>query len=126
MANRVNYKGDLTAWYCVSDMIKAIEWYQNVLGFKLQYKMDEMGWCEMETGAERVSLGLSQTEKVEKGGGAVLVFGVTDIESAVASLKEQGVKFDGDIKVHEGFVKLATFYDPDGNTLMFSQSLTGN
>jgi hypothetical protein len=33
------------------------------------------------------------------------------------------VRFDGDTMTIEGMVKLATFYDLDGNKLMFSENL---
>ncbi len=48
--------------------------------------------------------------------------GVKDIAQARAGLEGKGVKFDGDAVEIPGMVKLATFFDPDGNTYMFSQS----
>ena len=33
------------------------------------------------------------------------------------------MRFDGETREIEGMVKLATFYDPDGNALMLSQRL---
>ncbi|NIN24210.1 MAG: VOC family protein, partial [Candidatus Aminicenantes bacterium] len=41
------------------------------------------------------------------GGNAVLTWGVKDIEAARSTLESSGVKFDGDIRIIEGMVKLA-------------------
>ncbi len=70
-----------------------------------------------------VDVGLSQIETVPLGGGATIVFGVADIDVAKAQLDARGVRQDGDIQVIPDMVKLLTFYDPDGNAMMFSQSL---
>jgi CreA protein len=43
--------------------------------------------------------------------------------AARAHMEAQGVRFDGPSVSHEGMVKLATFYDPDGHTLMLYQDL---
>jgi len=34
------------------------------------------------------------------------------------------VKFDGDTITIEGMVKIATFYDPDGNAMMLAEDFT--
>jgi predicted enzyme related to lactoylglutathione lyase len=58
------------------------------------------------------------------GGGAVLTFNVRDIDAARTYLETRGdVRFDGDTCTIEGWVRLATLYDPDGNVLMLSQDL---
>lgn len=118
------YDGGLTAALCVKDLDKAIKWYQDVLGFKLLYKMDEMSWCELSTGVARVNVGLSGVEDVKRGGGSVLTFGVKDIDAARSELEGKGVKFDGETREIDGMVKLATFYDLDKNVLMFYQDLS--
>lgn len=38
-------------------------------------------------------------------------------------MQERDVPFDGDTLTIEGMVRLATFYDPDGNKLMLYQGL---
>ena len=84
-----------------------------------------MGWCEMKTGVDRVQLGLSQVEAASPGpGGATLTFGVKDIQAARSKLESQKIRFDGDTQVIPEMVKLATFFDPDGNTLMFYEDLS--
>jgi predicted enzyme related to lactoylglutathione lyase len=50
-------------------------------------------------------------------------FGVKDIEHARSQLEGNGVRFDGDTIEIPEMVKLATFFDPDGNSLMLYQTL---
>jgi len=123
MASPLNYDGGLTCALKCTDMKKSIQWYQDVLGFKLLYQMDEMGWCELASAVDRVNIGLSQVEKGGGPGGATLTFGVKDIDSARKTLEGRKVRFDGPTQTIEGMVKLATFFDPDDNALMLYQDL---
>ena len=123
MSNNLGFDGGLTCALQCSNMNKSIAWYREKLGFEEQYKMEEMGWCELKSPVARVNVGLSQVEKPEVKGGATLTFGVSDIEASRSTLEAQGVKFDGDTIVIPDMVKLATFYDLDGNKLMFYQDL---
>jgi CreA protein len=107
----------------VSDLDRAIEWYKDALGLELVYKLDQYGWCEMSTTTMHVTIGLGQNEDL-KTGGATPTFGVLDIDAARKHLESKDVRFDGDTYEIEGMVKLATFYDPDGNSFMLAQSLT--
>ncbi len=119
----LGYDGGLTIAFQVKDLSRSIDWYQNVLGFKIQYHLEEMGWCELTTSVGRVNVGLSQVEQV-KVGGPTPTFGVKDIDQARSQLEGKGVRFDGDTIEIPQMVKLATFFDPDGNSLMFFESLS--
>jgi catechol 2,3-dioxygenase-like lactoylglutathione lyase family enzyme len=124
MASPLKYDGGLTCALEVTNLDKSIDWYQGVLGFKLLYKMDEMGWCELATEIPKVNVGLGLCRGEKKtGGGTVLTFGVVDIEKARTQLESKNVRFEGPTCTIQGMVKLATFYDPDGNPLMFYQDL---
>ena len=125
MASPLGYDGGLTAGIGVRDLNAAVTWYQETLGFSVLYVMDEMGWAELQTEVTGVNVGLSQVEEVVVGGGATLTFGVKDIDAARRQLEERGVRFDGDTQVIPDMVKVATFYDPDGNVLMFFEDLSG-
>lgn len=120
----ISYDGGLTCALSVTSLDRAIPWYENVLGMKLLYRMDEIAWCEFETGVARVNVGLSQVESAGGPGGATLTFGVTDLDAAKAALDAAGVRQDGSINEIPGMVRLLTFYDPDGNALMFYQDLS--
>lgn len=119
----IRYTPELTASMAVKNLDESIAWYEKVLGFKLNYRVDEMGWCELFTGVPGVSIGLSQNESVATGGNATNVWGVVDIQEAKAHLDRLGVRQDGGIQEIPDMVKLLTFYDPDGNAMMFAQSL---
>lgn len=125
MNMKKNYDGGLTCGLNVTDIQKSMKWYQEVLGFDLIYYMEELGWCELKSPVAKVNVGLSQAEKMPSpGGNAVMTWGVKDIEAACNELKSKEVKFDGDIRTIEGMVKLATFYDIDGNCFMLYQDLS--
>lgn len=113
---------ELTCSMGVSDMTASITWYERVMLCTLLYRADEIGWCELKTPMAGVNIGLSEVESVVQGGGATNVFEVEDIKAAKAHLDAEAVRQDGDIRHIPGLVKLLTFYDPDGNAFMFSQS----
>jgi CreA protein len=118
-----DYNQNMVISIGVSDLDRAIEWYKDALGLELVYKLDQYGWCEMSTATKHVTIGLGQNEDL-KTGGATPTFGVLDIDAARKHLESKDVRFDGDTYEIEGMVKLATFYDPDGNSFMLAQSLT--
>ena len=126
MSTSIEYDGRMTAALSVSDLDGSIPWYREMLGFELIYRLESWGWCELKTGVPGVSLGLGETDEVKTAGGATLTFNVTDIAAARGYLEDRGVRFDGETSEIEGMVKLATFYDPDGNSFMLAQSLDGD
>ncbi len=119
----ISYDGGLTCSIRVKSLDRAIPWYRDVLGMTLLYRMDAIAWCELASPTRRVNVGLGESEEVVPGGGATLTFGVTDIDAAKAALDAAGVRQDGPIRDIPGMVRLLTFYDPDGNALMFYQEL---
>jgi catechol 2,3-dioxygenase-like lactoylglutathione lyase family enzyme len=124
MSKALDWDGILTCPMEAKDMEASIKWYEDVLGFELMYRVDEIGWCEMKTPVANVHLGLSQVEAPKVEGGATLTFGVKDVEAAKAHVEGHDVRTDGDIVTYPGMVKLLTFYDPDGNKLMFAQDIS--
>lgn len=107
----------------VASFDQAVEWYRDALGFELEYRLDEYGWGEMKTPLPGVNVGLGQTEEPKTTGGTTPTFTVKDIDVARKHLEASGARFDGDTYEIEGMVRLATFYDPDGNPWMLAQSL---
>jgi predicted enzyme related to lactoylglutathione lyase len=119
----LDFVQELTASMGVTDLDRSIGWYQDVLGFTLLYRADEIGWCELTTHMPGINVGLSQNQEVKRGGGATNVWSVADIDVARAHLDAHGVKQDGDIQHIPDMVKLLTFFDPDGNAMMLAQPL---
>ena len=121
------YNGTITLASSVADLDASIAWFKDVLGFEEVFKVAEAGWAEVSTPAEGVSIGLGQTDEgVDGSGGSTPVFGVVDIDAARAELEAKGVRFAGETVELPGMVRLATFFDPDGNSYMFAQSLVDN
>lgn len=121
----IRYTGGLTAAMQVADRTKAAEWFSSVLGFSMLYDVPEIGWCELSTSVPGVNLGLSEVDQPKVGAGPVLTWGVSDIAQARSQLEKADVRFDGPTREYPGMVKLATFFDPDGNTFMLYESLSG-
>ncbi len=118
----LNFNGGLTLAFEVKDRKRSAAWYQDMLGFTMLYDVAEIGWCELATEVPGVNIGLSEVE-APKTGGPVPTFGVADIDKARAMLEAKKVRFDGPTNTIPGMVKLATFFDPDGNALMLFQAL---
>lgn len=104
----------------VSDYGRSLAWYRDVLGFELEYELQEYGWCELKT-PFGFNIGLGQSETVVQGN-ITPTFGVRDIDAAIATLREQEVKVE-DWHEIPGMVRLSTFYDPDGTPWMLAQLL---
>ena len=121
----ISYDGGLTCSMGVTDLDRALDFYQRVLGFTLLYRRDDIAWCELTTGVDRVNVGLSERREAGGPGGATLTFGVTDIGAAKAVLDAENVRQDGDIVEIPGLVRLLTFFDPDDNALMFYEEPKG-
>ena len=107
----------------VTDRARAAAWYKKHLGFEQLFAIDEAGWTELSTNTPGVTIGLGDAEEV-KAGNTMPVFGVPDFDKARAALEAEGIVFDGDTIEVEGMVKVAAFFDPDGNPLMIAEDLS--
>jgi predicted enzyme related to lactoylglutathione lyase len=123
--NKLQFDGTLTCTLMVSSLEQSKHWYQQMLGFEHLYTLDERRWSELRSPVSGVTVGLSEAPKESLGGPskAILNFGVQNLEETRHQLEDRGVRFGGPIETVPGVVKLSTFADPDGHTLMLSQSL---
>ena len=117
------YDGNLVCSVEVTDLDRSLDWYRDMLGFQLVYRLADYGWAEIETPVQGFRIGLGQVEQMAGQGAITPTFRVVDIEDARAHLEKNGVRFDGETNEVPGMVKLATFYDPDGNPWMLAQVL---
>ena len=118
----LGFTGKLVCSVSVKDHKASAEWYVGTLGCGVVFENADAGMSYLSTPVENVWLDLSQVENPDVRGPA-LVWGVKSVDSARAELEVKGVRFDGPNREFGGMVKLATFFDPDGNTLMFYESL---
>lgn len=102
-------------YYWVTDMDRAVAFYEEVLGLKL-LRRDGGNWAEFDAGPVRLALHAAVEGHPVEPGGATVAFRVDDVEAARADLEARGVAID-----HAGEVgtwaRYATFRDPDGNTV---------
>ena len=124
-ASPLGFTGGLTLSMQTSDRKKARQWYEDVLGFRFLYEVEDIGWCELATECSKVNIGLSEVEEPKVGAGPVPTFGVNDIYDARSQLEAKGVRFDGDTLVITGMVSLATLFDPDANARMLYHDMSG-
>ena len=97
--------------YPVSNLDKAVEFYQKVLRKEPLFHRE--GWAEFDFGGQRLALQISSSPI---GIGATVYFLAQPIEGFVFRLKEIDATLDGNIEIHS-YGKLARFRDPDGNVL---------
>ncbi len=119
----MDYNGDVTLSFGVKNLDAAVKWYEETLGFKLLYKLDDMAWAELQGPDKNISVGLGAREEIQQGGGCVPVWGVKDIAAVRSELESKNVRFDGETSEIPEMVKLATFFDPDGNAMMLAENL---
>ena len=118
----LGYTGKLVCSISVRDHVKSAQWYVGKLGCEIVFSEAEMGMSYLSTPVQNVWLDLSQVESPDVKGPA-LVWGVESVDKAREALEAMEVRFDGPTGEFGGMVKLATFFDPDGNTLMFYENL---
>lgn len=114
---------ELTLSLSVKNRAVTAEWFKKHLGFAELFSVEEAGWTELSTNIPGVVIGLGDADEISPGN-CVPVFGVADVDTARDALEREAVNFDGDTMTIEGMVKLATFYDPDGNALMIAEDLS--
>lgn len=103
----------------VSDLEKSIAWYEQVLGFELQFTSinDEWQYAQFECGEGAVySIGVANTA----GANARFNFKVDDVNALWAELKEKVTVVEPIRTMPYGNRKF-TIADPDGNELGFVQ-----
>ncbi|MFI6832086.1 VOC family protein [Kribbella sp. NPDC050241] len=117
----IEYDGRAVCALDVGDLERSLRWYEQALGFEVVHRLDAWGWAELSTPLPGISIGIGQVEDPKTDGGVVVTFGVRDIDKAREHLESHGTRFDGETRLVADEVRLATFYDPDGNTFMLSE-----
>jgi catechol 2,3-dioxygenase-like lactoylglutathione lyase family enzyme len=108
--------GIQSVFFYVSDMERAIAFYEGLLGLRLLERGDE--WSALDCGGVRV--GLHRSDAAPSGAsGAVVSFRVADAAAAVERLRAAGANV-GDVH-EEPFGLLVHLEDPDGHALRLVQ-----
>jgi len=102
-------------WYPTTDMNRAVEFYKNVLGFKLLFERQD--WSEFDISGQRLALckvdAIAHGKTLSEPG---VSFMAKPIEKVIDALSRKGVSFAGELQVYP-YGKLIRFQDPDGNIL---------
>jgi catechol 2,3-dioxygenase-like lactoylglutathione lyase family enzyme len=120
-AERMIKGGNATVF--VSDMDRAVRFYNETLGLKIAYRAGDH-FCMIDAGAGFL-IGLhppaSNAAKPGTSGSIQIGLDVQEpIQDVVDSLRTRGVNFHGPV-IDDSAVKLAFFNDPDGNVLYLCQ-----
>ena len=110
MINKIGFTA-----YTVSNLQQSINFYQNLLGFELLLK--DARWAEFNISGQRIAINEKNNKTIKTNeAGAIVYFEANPIEAIVKTLKNMGVKFNGEIEIYS-YGKLILFSDPDNNSL---------
>ena len=108
--------------YPVTDMARAREFYEGVLGLKVGMVHGEAGgmqWTEYDIGSGTLSIGTAPGWNPTSDGCSVGLE-VTDFDAAIAHLKSKGVRFKLE-PFPTPVCQMAMIFDPDNNVIGIHQ-----
>ena len=110
MINKIGFTA-----YTVSNLQQSINFYQNLLGLELLLK--DARWAEFNISGQRFAINEKNNKTIKTNeAGAIVYFEANPIEATVKTLKNKGVKFNGEIEIYS-YGKMILFSDPDDNSL---------
>jgi predicted enzyme related to lactoylglutathione lyase len=101
----------------VTDIKRAREFYEGVLGFKPAMESAGGAWVEYEIGNGTFGIGCYGDFWRPSDQGTCIAFEVDDLDAEVARLKSRGAKIAMEIK-DTPVCRLAIICDPDGNKIL--------
>lgn len=114
----MNILGSDFVSYEVSDIQQSVAFYRDTVGMKLTSDWSEHGFAEFDAAPTTLSL-VSAPQVMQRPvqvGGGMLWLAVSDVDAALAELKEKGTKVVMD-KMDTPVCHMAIFLDPDGNSV---------
>jgi catechol 2,3-dioxygenase-like lactoylglutathione lyase family enzyme len=116
-------KGVANVWVPVEDVERALDFYQNTLGFSV-IKQDGP-WAEVDANGLNIGLNGREPEGAQAGGGPVVTFQPeAPLEAVVEDFEGKGVEFAAGISEHERG-RVATFEYSEGNDLQLYEPPSG-
>ncbi|HXN07953.1 MAG TPA: VOC family protein [Nitrospiria bacterium] len=105
--------------YPVTDMARSKGFYENVLGLKVGYNFKDK-WVEYNVADSAFAITTTEMGHLPGAKGAVVAFEVTDLDSFVKTLKDNGVTFVADT-FSTPVCRMAVIQDPDQNDITVHQ-----
>jgi predicted enzyme related to lactoylglutathione lyase len=113
--------------YPVTDMARAREFYEGVLGLKPTMQVGEPGgmqWVEYDIGPGTLSLGAGAPDWKPRSDGCSVGLEVEDFDAAIAHLRARNAKFHME-PFTTPVCRMAFIRDPDGNTVCIHKRNAG-
>jgi predicted enzyme related to lactoylglutathione lyase len=101
----------------VTDIKRAREFYEGVLGLKPAMESAGGMWVEYEVGTGTFAIGCYGDAWKPAKDGTSIAFELADFDASVAELKSRGVKFNVEV-MDTPVCQFAIVCDPDGNQVM--------
>ncbi|MDE3045866.1 MAG: VOC family protein [Verrucomicrobiota bacterium] len=124
----MSIKGLNLAWIVVNDLKKAVGFYTDVVGLKLEELNEQFGWAELSGSEGGARLGIAQQnerEAIQPGQNAVVTMTVENLVAAKERLIKKGAKVVGEVVEVPGMVKLQMVKDGDNNHFQLVEMLGG-
>jgi len=110
---------DLYSVMCVSDLARSVAWFgvffgrpaDEIIGEEHLWRVGENAWLVVD----------DREMRAKRVGGAMVTFGVTDLDEALARLAAHGISH-GAVETYGNGVRHVDVLDPDGNSLSLAQA----
>ncbi len=104
--------------YPVTDMSRARDFYERLLGLKpaMVWQEADHAWVEYELGGHTLAINNGTKEWKPSNDGPAIALEVEDFEATIAALKKERVRFTVE-PLQTPVCRLAVILDPDGNSL---------
>lgn len=107
----------------VTDIKRARQFYEDVLGLKPAPEFSEGIWIEYSIGDGTLAIGSVGDQWKPSPDGTSVALEVDDFEGAIKNLKAANVPFDTD-NVESPVCRMAVIQDPDGNKIIIHKLKT--
>ena len=112
----------------VDDAPACFRFYRDVIGLTPTWGTETKGYADFDAGGSTLAIlgRAGQAEVVElrdTGDGAILVFGVDDLEAALAGLRARGAEPGEIVDRPDWGIRFAHLRDPDGNLVEVSSPI---
>lgn len=114
-------------WIVVKDLKKAIKFYTETAGLKLDSLSEEHGWAELRGQNGGMRLGIAEQGQepnpLKPGHNACMTLTVENLDKALKHLHQKQAKCIGKVEEIPGHVKMQMVEDADGNLFQVVEKL---